>query len=239
MNTRTLTTIFFIGFISIINGQTDYTKLVNTFVGTGGHGHTFPGATRPFGMIQLSPDTGIEGWDWCSGYHSSDSSIMGFSHTHLSGTGVGDYGDILFMPFVGEDKFEPGTKQNPDEGYRSRFKHENEKAVPGYYSVFLDDYDINVELAAAKRSGFHKYNFNNSTNGKIIVDLGHGIQDAPIETFIKIIDKNTIEGYRTSSGWAKRHTVYFYAELSADITSHTIRSDNKYLTDNSGKGQIV
>ena len=114
---------------------TDNTQFVNTFIGTGGHGHTFPGATTPYGMVQLSPDTRTLGWDACGGYHYTDSSIMGFSHTHLSGTGISDLGDFLFMPFSGTPVVVPGTPENPDEGYRSRFKHENEKAEPGYYSV--------------------------------------------------------------------------------------------------------
>ncbi|MCB0730470.1 MAG: GH92 family glycosyl hydrolase, partial [Ignavibacteriae bacterium] len=224
---------------ALIFAQTDYTNLVNPFVGTAEHGHTFPGATLPFGMMQLSPDTGVEGWDWCSGYHASDNSLMGFSHTHLSGTGVGDYGDILFMPTVGELKFIPGSKKNPDEGYRSRFKHENEIASPGYYSVKLDDYDINVELTTTKRAGIHKYTFNQNEIGNVIIDLVHGIQDAPIESYIKIIDKNKIEGFRTSSGWAKRHTVYFYAEFSHDITKTVIQENNVQKESNESKAQYV
>lgn len=230
----------FIASIFTMNiSQTNYTKYVNPFVGTAEHGHTFPGASLPFGMMQLSPDTGTEGWDWCSGYHASDNSIMGFSHTHLSGTGVGDYGDILFMPFIGEAKFVPGSKENPDEGYRSRFQHENEKASPGFYSVFLDDYKINVELTTSRRSGLHKYEFPKNEKGNIIVDLAHGIQDATIESYINIIDNKSIEGYRTSSGWAKRHTVYFYAEFSEDISHAVVSLDSKLLSDKSAKGQYV
>ena len=117
----------------------EYTDSVNVFIGTGGHGHTFPGATLPHGMVQLSPDTRLFGWDACSGYYYDDTSIMGFTHTHLSGTGIGDYGDILFMPVVGEKPLIAGTAENPDEGYRSRFSHEQESARPGYYQVLLQD----------------------------------------------------------------------------------------------------
>ena len=219
--------------------QNDYTKYVNPFVGTAEHGHTYPGASYPFGMMQLSPDTGVEGWDWCSGYHASDNSIMGFSHTHLSGTGVGDYGDILLMPIVGENKFLPGSKNNPDEGYRSRFSHKNEVATPGYYSVKLDDYNIDVELTVAQRSGIHKYTYLDSEEGKIIIDLSHGIQDATIQSYIHFIDDNKIEGYRTSSGWAKRHTVYFYAEFSEKIKDFTILQDEAIVNKKSSKGQSV
>ena len=117
--------------------ENDNTIFVNTFIGTGGHGHTFPGATMPHGMVQLSPDTRTLGWDACAGYHYSDNSILGFSHTHLSGTGIGDYGDILFMPYTGDVSALPGGPENPDEGYRSRFNHSSEVSSPGYYSVTL------------------------------------------------------------------------------------------------------
>src|SRR5579871_1374369 len=120
----------------------DLTKFVKIAIGTGGHGHTYPGATVPFGMVQLSPDTYNEGWDWCSGYHVSDASIMGFSHTHLSGTGAADLLDFLVMPGVGGVKLQPGTREHPETGYRSRFSHTHEVATPGYYSVLLDDSHI-------------------------------------------------------------------------------------------------
>ena len=219
--------------------QIDYTQFVNPFVGTAEHGHTYPGASLPFGMMQLSPDTGIEGWDWCSGYHSTDSSILGFSHTHLSGTGVADYGDILFMPFTGEIKFNPGSKENPDEGYRSRFQHKNEKASPGYYSVLLDDYNVKVELTTTKRAGFHKYLFPKGESPNILIDLFHGLQDAALESYINIIDNNKIEGYRTSSGWAKKHTIYFYAEFSHEISGHVISLNENEIQETSAKGSSV
>src|SRR5512142_475822 len=119
----------------LLAGTPDLTSFVNPFIGTGGHGHTYPGASVPFGMVQLSPDTYNEGWDWCSGYHYSDASIMGFSHTHLSGTGATDTLDVLVMPGTGEAKLVPGTRENPDAGYRSRFSYGDETAEPGYYSV--------------------------------------------------------------------------------------------------------
>jgi predicted alpha-1,2-mannosidase len=230
--------LYFIFNVSI-NSQVDYTNYVNPFIGTAGHGHTYPGASAPFGMMQLSPDTGLKDWDWVSGYNSSDSSIIGFSHTHLSGTGVADYGDILFMPFIGENKFKPGSKDKPDEGYRSRFSHQNEKASPGYYSVFLTDYDIYVELTTAQRSGMHKYQFQVDKSHKILIDLFHGLQDATLESYINIIGDNKVEGYRTSSGWAKKHTVYFYAEFSKNISKHIIELNEEILTANSAKGISV
>ena len=126
---------------------------MDPFIGTGGHVHTFPGATVPFGMIQLSPDGDVKGWDWCSGYHQSDSSLMGFSHTHLSGTGWTDLGDILLTATVGDVQMVPGSKENPDEGYRSRFSHDNEEASPGYYRVFLQDYKVNAEMTTYRTCG--------------------------------------------------------------------------------------
>jgi len=216
------------------------TQYVNPFIGTDGHGHSYPGATLPFGMVQLSPDTHTEGWDWCSGYHTSDSSIMGFSHTHLSGTGASDYGDILLMPTTGKIQFEPGSRENPDEGYRSRFSHQNEKAEPGFYSVFLDDYKINVDLTATERCGFHKYIFPKSDSSNIVLDLFHGIQDITKNASLNIIDNQTIQGFRRSGGWANDHTVFFYAQFSKPFKTSGIYDGEKILNGiKSFDGKIV
>src|SRR4051812_15772535 len=140
--------------------EEDLTEFVRISTGTGGHGHTFPGATVPFGAVQLSPDTGTSKWDWSSGYHYSDNSMLGFSHTHLSGTGVGDLLDVLLVPRTGEVKLNPGTQQNPEDSYRLRFTHSDEHAVPGYYSVLLQDdggRKIQAELTATERAGLHRY----------------------------------------------------------------------------------
>jgi predicted alpha-1,2-mannosidase len=219
-----ITTILLIGSLNLSaqtshDKQNELTNFVNPFIGTDGHGHTYPGASLPHGMVQLSPDGGTTGWDWCSGYHYTDSSIMGFSHTHLSGTGGADYGDILFMPTTGKLQTEPGTKENPDSGYRSRFSHKNEVAKPGYYSVVLDDYKIKAELTVTRRAGFHKYIFPKTTKANIIVDLFHGIGDITKDAEIIIVDNNIIEGYRRSSGWATNHCVYFHAEFSKPFKS--------------------
>jgi len=154
----------------------DLLQWVDPRIGTGGHGHCFPGATVPFGAVQLSPDTFNNGWDWCSGYHISDSSIMGFSHTHLSGTGCGDLLDFLVMPGTGPAKIVPGTRENPDEGYRSRFSHDDEVMTPGYYSVLLKDYGIRAELTATERTGLHRYTFPASESAYIVLDLQHGYE---------------------------------------------------------------
>ena len=209
----------------------EYTDSVNVFIGTGGHGHTFPGATLPHGMVQLSPDTRLLGWDACSGYYYDDTSIMGFSHTHLSGTGIGDYGDILFMPVVGEKPLIAGTAENPDEGYRSRFSHEQESARPGYYQVLLQDDSINVELTATLRAGLHWYTYPKASDARLIVDMEptiHGHQH-PV-TQIRVVNDSTIAGMKYTVGWAKRHYVYFYAVFSSPF-DYKLYSGTEYQPD--------
>ena len=219
----------------------EYTDSVNVFIGTGGHGHTFPGATLPHGMVQLSPDTRLFGWDACSGYYYDDTSIMGFTHTHLSGTGIGDYGDILFMPVVGEKPLIAGTAENPDEGYRSRFSHEQESARPGYYQVLLQDDSINVELTATLRAGLHRYTYPKTSDARLIVDMEptiHGHQH-PV-TQIRVVNDSTIAGMKYTVGWAKRHYVYFYAVFSNPFdyklySGTEYQSDSTSLTGNTAK----
>jgi len=203
------------------------TDFVDPFIGTSAHGHTFPGATLPFGMVQLSPDTDINGWDWCSGYHSSDNSIKGFSHKHLSGTGCSDFGDILFMPTIGEVKLNSGTKENPEIGYRSTFTHVSEIAYPGYYKVQLDDYNITAELSTSLRTGVHQYTFPKSDQSNIIIDLISGIQDRPTDAYLKINGKNEVVGYRESTGWARKHCVYFVAKFSKDFENYGFEVNNQ------------
>ena len=194
---------------------TDNTQFVNTLIGTGGHGHTFPGATVPYGMVQLSPDTRTLGWDACGGYHYTDNSIIGFSHTHLSGTGISDLGDILFMPFSGIPKLIAGTPEDPDSGYRSRFSHKEETSEPGYYAVKLQDYNIKAELTATTRAGFHKYKYNTAGPNGIIIDLSHTIyQDKKPDHQIQIINNTEIQGYKKSSGWGEVQTVFFHAKFN-------------------------
>jgi predicted alpha-1,2-mannosidase len=198
------------------SGEKDFTRYVNPFIGTDEHGHTYPGAVVPFGMVQLSPDTRLNGWDACAGYHYSDSSILGFSHTHLSGTGIGDYGDILFMPVTGNPPIIQGDEANPDSGYRSRFSRSSEAASPGYYKVFLDDYQTLVELTTTTRTGFHRYSFSDTLNNGLIIDLNHTIhshQNFPGE--IRRVNDYEIEGLKHTRGWAKDHRVYFRAVFSS------------------------
>ncbi len=218
-----------------VNKGQDLTKYVDPFIGTGGHGHTYPGATVPFGMVQLSPDTRIGNWDACGGYHYSDSTIIGFSHQHLSGVGVLDYGDILFMPTVGEIQLTRGNENNTAKGFRSKFKHSTEIAEPGYYSVFLEDYKIKAELTATTRTGFHKYTFPQKAKNNLIIDLTHQLEPGEkiISTEFEVIDKNKIRGLRRSSGWAADQVVYFYAELSKSIIDYGIFEDSKKIDDQS------
>jgi predicted alpha-1,2-mannosidase len=182
---------------------------VNTFIGTGGHGHTYPGATMPFGMMQLSPDTRLEGWDGCSGYHYTDAYIYGFSHTHLSGTGISDYGDVLLMP-TNAVNFNNGA--DGKKGYRAHFSHDNETAEPGYYKVHLDSTNIDVELTVSKRSGIHKYQFPSAENQYVILDLVH--RDKVLDAKIDKISHTEIVGYRHSEAWAKDQRLYFVIKTS-------------------------
>ena len=200
---------------SDVEHNRDNTKYVNPFIGTGGHGHTFPGAVVPNGMVQLSPDARTKGWDACGGYHHTDTSIKGFSHTHLSGTGIGDLGDFLFMPFTGENKLNPGTNEAPDEGYRSRFSHTNEIAEPGYYFVDLLDYNIKAELTASKRVGFHKYQFEEGAQKKLLIDFVHSLQNRNVvNSGVEVISDKELRGYRQMNGWAPDRYIYFHAVFS-------------------------
>lgn len=195
--------------ISIFGFGQNYSQYVNPFIGTGGHGHTYPGATVPFGMVQLSPDTRIDGsWDGCSGYHYDDSVIYGFSHTHLNGTGVSDFGDIMLMPTMGEHNMIPNE-------YSSTFSHSNEKATAGFYSVKLDKHNIDVRLTTSTRVGFHEYTFNNSGKANIVLDLNH--RDKLLEGEVKIIDNKTIEVLRRSEAWARNQYVYARIEFSVPM----------------------
>ena len=198
---------------------------VNPFIGTGGHGHTYPGVTMPFGMMQLSPDTRLDGWDGCSGYHYSDDEIYGFSHTHLSGTGVSDYGDILLMPTT-KAIFNNGA--DGKEGYKSKFSHDNERAEPGYYKVHLDETNIDVELTVSKRSGIHKYSFNETQQDYIILDLEH--RDQLLAHQIEQISPTVIQGFRHSKAWATNQKLFFYIELSHEVLLQYPASKNPTKT---------
>ncbi|MBL4674138.1 MAG: GH92 family glycosyl hydrolase [Arenicella sp.] len=212
---------------------------VDPFTGTGGDGHTFPGAVVPFGMVQLSPDTAAvsrgvdpqsEIYKHSAGYHYDDESIIGFSHTHFSGTGHSDLGDLLIMPMTGSAHTEPGSKEQPDSGYRSRFSHDKESASPGYYSVELSDYKIKAELTATARAGMHKYTFNNDEKAHVILDLTSSIynfKNKVIWSDIRVIDNQTLLAYRSTNGWAKQREMYFAIKFSRPFDSvELINQDN-------------
>ncbi|GAA4330279.1 GH92 family glycosyl hydrolase [Mucilaginibacter gynuensis] len=220
---------------------TGLAKYVDPFIGTGFHGHVFMGANVPFGAVQLGPANLSEGWDWCSGYHISDSTIIGFGHTHLSGTGIGDLGDIVLMPTTGDIKVYKGSLNNMDGGYVSKFSHKDETAFPGYYAVKLQRYNIGVKLTATKRVGFHEYTFPKTDQAHIVIDLQQGIGwDAPTETSVQQVNDTTITGYRYSKGWAKDQRIYFTMILSKPVKNFTVYDstarDGKTVTGNKVKG---
>ena len=222
----------------------DVTSHVNIIIGTGGHGHCFPGATVPFGAVQLSPDTYDDGWDWCAGYHRSDGSIMGFTHTHLSGTGCGDLLDILVMPRTGEVKLEPGTREHPEAGYRSPFSHDDEAAEPGYYSVLLKDTGIHAELTATERTGLHQYTFPaQAQDAHFIVDLFHSYQSPkdPVKTAELTVDAENrlVTGGRTVNSWAPGRQIYFAMEFSVPFTKAQLYSDRQPIDGNTTKGKVL
>jgi predicted alpha-1,2-mannosidase len=233
-------------------------KYVDVFIGTGGHGHVFPGATMPFGMVQLSPDTHDSGWDACSGYHQGDGSIMGFSHTHLSGTGASDMLDVLVMPAQGEVLLQPGSGR-PDRNYRSRHdgtaadgsqlaadnnsppghgyrsRYNGEQAQPGYYRTHLIDHDILAELTATLRAGLHRYTFHGEGSGHLLVDLAHGFHDEAAvpckvsDAELKLVGKDTLVGSRRVHQWANGRHIYFAMKLSRPIARATLYSEDVAL----------
>jgi predicted alpha-1,2-mannosidase len=209
--------------------KSSLTQYVDPLIGSAKHGHVFVGANVPFGAVQLGPNNIMEGWDWCSGYNYVSNTITGFSHTHLSGTGIGDLGDLSIMPATGQLILEKGKKGEEDKGYLSKFTHENEVAKAGYYSVLLEKYGIKAELSATPRVGFHQYTFKpNSENPHIMLDLVEGIGwDAATSVSLKQIDATTIVGHRNSKGWADDQRLSFVIKLSQPINNFTIYDDGK------------
>jgi len=207
--------------------KTDYTRFVDPYIGSDYHGHVFVGANVPFGAVQLGPNNPTQGWDWCSGYHYSDSLLIGFAHTQLSGTGIGDLGDVLFMPVAGD--FEATINDENPYPWQAKYKHDDEDVRPGYYSIDIKKHNIKAELTSSKRVGFHRYNYKNEGNSKLIIDLKYGTGwDRFTQGKIKQRDKNSIEGLRFSKGWAEDQQVYFFIQFSKDIKKiEMIRSDDE------------
>jgi len=223
--------------------EADNTKLVKIAIGTGGHGHTYPGATMPFGGVQLSPDTGIKDWDHCSGYHYADSSILGFSHTHLSGTGCADLLDVLLMPATDDFKFDPQAKPDSPTSYRSRFSHNDEEAVPGYYRVYLQDSKVKAELTATERVGIHRYTFPKSDNARFLLDLAHAggaNGNGPVPdvrwSSLSIVGNDTIVGGRCTDLWAKGRQVYFSMKFSKPFENAEVYAEGNLV--NAGKDEV-
>lgn len=229
--------------VAQMGAKKNLTSYVNPLIGTQKMGHTFPGATVPFGMVQLSPDTDslqyIENgkynpdmYKYCAGYQYNDKTIVGFSHTHFSGTGHSDLGDFLIMPTVGKLQLNPGVASNPSSGYRSSYNHTTEIAEAGYYSVLLQDYKIKAELTATERVGFHQYSFPQSNDAHIILDLTHGIYnyaEKNVWTFVRVENDTLITGYRQTLGWARTRTVYFAMTLSKPMKSYGSSNSKKEM----------
>jgi len=222
-------------------GAAQNTSYVNPFVGTREMGHTFPGACVPFGFVQLSPDTDTIPYDkdgkynpdvyrYCAGYQYDDPTIVGFSHTHFSGTGHSDLGDFLIMPTVGRLQLNPGTSSRPGSGYRSSFRHETESASPGYYRVFLDEPGVLAELTATTRVGVHRYTFPRTDSAHIILDLNHGIYNYPgkvLAAYIHMVNDTLATGYRITNGWARSRYIYFAITFSKPVKSYGFRDDQQ------------
>jgi predicted alpha-1,2-mannosidase len=222
------------------------TQFVDVFIGTGGHGHTYPGATVPFGMVQLSPDTWTGGWDHCSGYHHDDTSLLGFSHTHLSGTGAADLLDVLLMPGTGPVHTEPGSPENPAGSYRSSFSHAQERGEPGYYAVFLKDYGIQAELTATARAGMHRYTFPADPTSHFVIDLAHGIIDPPqrmhtnvISSEIRVLGNDIVTGGRRVKEWAPGRYIFFAMRFSKPFTAAEIFTESKGLGPSAQQAQGI
>jgi len=219
MSIKIFFTVLCIIFASCKPASEKLIEYVDPFIGTGEHGHTFPGATLPHGLVQLSPDTRLRGWDACGGYHHDDQSLLGFSHTHISGTGIGDYGDILFLPYTGELKKIVRNGDDQVTRFGSRFSHESEEASPGYYKVTLDDYSVMAELTVTPRTGIHRYTFPASSQAGMMIDLTTSIHEREcLQAGLKVISDTEISGMKHIQGWAPDRYVYFHAEFSKPFT---------------------
>ena len=214
---------------SCTQAEQDYASYVNPFIGTGGHGHTYPGAVVPNGMIQPSPDTRIYEWDACSGYYYEDTTINGFSHTHVSGTGCADYGDVLLMPTVGKQEYHPMGAKSQQMAYCSAFSHDNEVAQPGYYSVLLERYNVKAELTATKRAAIHRYTFPEAEDAGFILDFDYSIERQTNEEMkIEVISDTEIRGHKKTVYWAFDQYINFYAKFSKPFT-YTLVTDSVAL----------
>ena len=235
----TLISILLIGFKVQIDKNQDLVRFVDPFIGSGGHGHVFVGANVPFGGVQVGPTNFNKGWDWSSSYHYSDSIVKGFCHLNVSGTGMSDLGELTIMPANGELKINAGTQNNHMKGYSSLYSKDKEKVSPGYYSVMLDRYNINVELTATERSGLHKYTFPESERSRVIIDLGEGSADRPTETYLRKVNDTLFEGYRFSKGWASDQREFFSLIISKPVKEFILYDGGRKIKKNETKGKYV
>jgi predicted alpha-1,2-mannosidase len=220
--------------------EDDFAQYVDPYIGSDYHGHVFVGANVPFGAVQPGPTNYIKGWDWCSGYHYSDSIMTGFSQLHLSGTGIGDLGDVLISPYTGDILFSPGTIKEPLAGYASMYSHDREKVEPGYYEVDLLDYDVNVKLTASERVSFHEYTFPENNASRIAINLELGIGwDAPVTTRLEQINDTTLAGFRHSKGWAEDQELYYAIVLSRPIDNLDLHTDQGEIEGSLAQGRDV
>lgn len=232
--------VLLVSFFTVLNVHAQkFTQYVDPYIGSGRHGHVFVGANVPFGAVQLGPNNIYKGWDWCSGYHYSDSIIIGFSHTHLSGTGGADLGDVLIMPYTGKERVLRGEQNDYKKGYGSLFSHKNETVKPGYYAVKLDDSGIKAELTATERVGFHRYIFPKQEEAHIVIDLKEGIGDRATTTFIEQVDAYTFKGYRFSRGWARDQRLYFAIRSSVAINDFKVFNNDTLLKGKSDSGNAI
>ena len=228
MRTSAIKALLAVLLLTACTQQESVTQYVDPLIGSGGHGHVFVGASVPFGMVQLGPTSVSQAWDWCSGYHNSETSVIGFSHTHLSGTGIGDLFDITLMPVTGDVTYSRGTLDNPGSGLWSPADRTQEIARPGYYSVPLTRYGIKAEMTATARTGLHRYTFPQSDEAAIVIDLENGgCWDSPTATFMQAEGDRRIVGYRHSRGWARDQRVYFVAEFSKPFKSFELKGEKK------------
>ncbi|MFO8002346.1 MAG: GH92 family glycosyl hydrolase, partial [Marinilabilia sp.] len=221
------------------DSERDLTKYVDPYIGTDYHGHVFIGANVPFGAVQPGPTNYVKGWDWCSGYHYSDSIMTGFSQLHLSGTGIGDLGDVLITPYTGERHFSPGNQENPLSGYASMYTHDRETPEAGYYGVDLLDYDIKAEMTATERVALHRYTFPESEEARIAINLQMGIGwDSPVETKLEKVNDTTFVGLRHSTGWAEDQRLFFAIVTSRSFDDVAIKSGDD-ISETSAEGRAV
>lgn len=232
--TRCYTWFLWLIFLPVPLSAQKLTDYVDPLIGSGGHGHVFVGANVPFGGVQLGPDNFYKGWDWCSGYNYQDSMIRGFAHTHLSGTGIGDLSDVLIMPYTGAVQIDKGDEKVPGSGYATPFSHQQEEVKPGYYRVKLAN-EVEVELTASERVGFHRYHFPSGKEGHVMIDLKEGINDRSTDTYMEQVDDFTFIGYRASTGWAKKQMLYFAIKTSIPVKNFTLYNDRELLPGKKGK----